>query len=97
MEINITDQAVATYVALLKGRFGTNLGQVIEDEIFDEMNQGNGDYSLPEEWNDEEFSRWAKMDLEWNAAEEGEEFVDVEFATTLFESNLMMGLEDYYI
>jgi len=97
MEINITDQAVATYVALLKGRFGTNLSRVIEDEIYDEMNQGNGEYSLPEEWNEEEFSRWAKMDLEWNAAEGFEEFVDEEFATTLFESNLMMGLGDYYI
>lgn len=96
MEIIITEQVVAAYVALFKQKFGANAYLAMQ-EIHDEMNQGNGSYKLPTEWNDEELAKWAKMDLEWNAAEEGIDIVDEEYAKALFEATLMMGLEEFYI
>jgi hypothetical protein len=94
-EINIKQEAVAAYLNLLKGKFGTNLGLVIEELLFDSSNMH---FEIPEKWNDEEFAKWAKMDLRWNAAEEEVEEVDSEFAEAIFESNLMLaGVENYFI
>jgi hypothetical protein len=95
-EIIVQQQAITTYVNLLKEKFGTNLGLLIQELLFDSSNMH---FEIPEEWNDEEFAKWAKMDLRWNAAEEGEvEEVDSEFAEAIFESNLMLaGIEDYFI
>ena len=93
-KVEASPEAIKTYLTLLKDKFGHKLGQFIEDELYDSMNMGN--YTLPEEWNDEEFSKWAKMDLEWNASEGGEEVVDSNFAEDLFKSNLKLyGVEDY--
>lgn len=96
MEINITGQAVATYVALLKGKFGANLGRVIEEVLYDSMNM---DFQIPEEWNDAELAKWAEMDLSWNAyegEEEGE--LGADFAEDIFASNLLIfGIEEYFI
>ena len=93
-KVEASPEAIKTYLTLLKDKFGHKLGQFIEDELYDSMNMGN--YTLPEEWNDEEFSKWAKMDLEWNASEGGEEVIDSNFAEDLFKSNLKLyGVEDY--
>jgi hypothetical protein len=55
-----------------------------------------GNYTLADHWNDEEFSKWAKMDLECNAYEGGEEVIDSNFAEDFLKSNLKLyGVEDY--
>ena len=93
-EVEASSEAIKTYLTLLKNKFGNKLPQFIEDELYDSMNMGN--YQLPEEWNDEEFAKWAKMDLEWNASEGEEEIIDSNFAEDLFKSNLeLYGVEDY--
>jgi hypothetical protein len=96
MEIIIKQEAISTYVNLLKEKFGSNLGLVIEEVLFDSMNM---DFNIPETWNDEEFAKWAKMDLTWNASEGEEEGeIGADFAESLFESNLdLFGIEDYFI
>jgi hypothetical protein len=92
--IEASPEAVSTYVNLLKNKFGDKLGQFIEDELYDSMNMSY--FTLPAEWNDKELAKWAKMDLEWNASEGGEETIDVDFAKDLFNSNLKLyGVEDY--
>lgn len=95
-EIIVQQEALTTYVNLLKEKFGTNLGLLIEELLFDSMNMH---FEIPEEWNDEEFAKWAKMDLSWNAAETTDvQIVDPEFAEAIFESNLMLaGIENYFI
>lgn len=96
MELTITAEAVATYVALLKGRFGVNLGRVIEEVLYDSMNM---DFEIPKEWNDAELAKWAEMDLSWNAYE-GEEEGELggDFAEDIFASNLLIfGIEEYFI
>jgi hypothetical protein len=95
-EIIVQQEAITAYVNLLKGKFGTNLGLLIEELLFDSMNMH---FEIPEEWNDEEFAKWAKMDLRWNAGETIDVYiVDPEFAEAIFESNLMLdGIEDYFI
>jgi hypothetical protein len=93
-EVEASPEAIKTYLTLLKGKFGDKLSQFIEDELYDSMNMGN--YELPQEWNDKEFAKWAKMDLEWNASEGEEETIDSDFAKDLFKSNLSLyGVEDY--
>jgi hypothetical protein len=93
-EVEASPEAIKTYLTLLKGKFGDKLSQFIEDELYDSMNMGN--YELPQEWNDEEFAKWAKMDLEWNASEGEEGIIDSDFAKDLFKSNLSLyGVEDY--
>jgi hypothetical protein len=95
-ETIIKQEAISTYVNLLKEKFGSNLGLVIQEELFDSMNMT---FEIPEEWNDEELAKWAKMDLEWNASEGGEEGeLGADFAEDLFKSNLnLCGIEDYFI
>lgn len=95
-EIIIKQEAISTYVNLLKEKFGTNLGLVIEEVLFDSMNM---DFNIPETWNDEEFAKWAKMDLTWNASEGGEEGeIGADFAEDLFKGNLSLyGIENYFI
>ena len=95
-EIIIKQEAISTYVNLLKEKFGSNLGLVIEEVLFDSMNM---DFKLPETWNDEEFAKWAKMDLTWNASEGGEEGeIGADFAEDLFKGNLnLYGIKDYFI
>jgi hypothetical protein len=96
LKVKASPEAIKTYLTLLKGKFGGKLSQFIEDELYDSMNMGN--YKLPQEWNDEEFKRWAKMDLEWNASEGGEKIIDSDFAKDLFKSILnMYGVEDYLV
>jgi hypothetical protein len=93
--IEIENDAVLLYVALLKGKFGNNLPQLISELLYDSMNMGN--FQLPSEWNDTEYIKWAKMDLEWNASEGGESVVDKDFAIDLFVSNLnICEIEDYF-
>ena len=93
--IEIQQDAVLLYVALLKERFGNNLPKLIEEVLYDSMNMSN--FKLPSQWNDEEYIKWAKMDLEWNAAEGGEEVVDKEFAVDIYKSNMCIdGIEDYF-
>jgi hypothetical protein len=59
------------------------------------MNMGN--FKLPSQWNDEEYIKWAKMDLEWNASEGGEQVVDDQLAIDVYKSNLYIdGIEDYF-
>ena len=94
--IIIKQEAITTYGNLLKVKFGTNLGLVIEEVLFDSMNM---DFGIPETWNDAEIARWAKMDLTWNASEGGEEGeIGADFAEDLFKANLnICGIEDYFI
>lgn len=98
----VPQDAISTYVNLLKNKFGTNLGQVIEEVLFDDLNM---DFKLPKTWNDEEFAKWAKMDITWNFLQtkdtlvgyEGEE-IGVEYVRDLFEASLQLsGIEDYFI
>jgi hypothetical protein len=95
MEIIIKQQAISSYVNSLKEKFGTNLGTVIEDVIYDDMNM---DFEFSEEWNDEEFARWAKMDLEWNAVEAEIQTVDKDFADNCMNGILSIaGIEKYFV
>jgi len=82
----VTPEAVSSYVTNMKEAFKDRLPMVIEEVLYDDMNMRN--FELPSQWNDEELERWAKMDLEWNASEGDEEIADVEFAESLFMSNL---------
>lgn len=95
-EIIVKQEAITTYVNLLKEKFGTNLGLLIKELLSDSTSMH---FEVPEVWTEEEFAKWAKMDLRWNAAEEGGIVeVDSEFAKAIFESNLMLsGIEDYFI
>ena len=95
--IEIKNDAVLLYVALLKERFGNNLPRLISELLYDSMNMKY--FTLPSEWNDDEYIKWAKMDLEWNASEGGEEGeLGADFAEDLFKSNLnLCGIEDYFI
>jgi hypothetical protein len=93
--IEIQQDAVLLYVALLKEKFGNNLPKLIEDLLYDSMNMRN--FKLPSQWNDEEYIKWAKMDLEWNASEGGEQVVDDQLAIDVYKSNLYIdGIEDYF-
>ena len=82
----VTPEAVSSYVTNMKDAFKDRLPMVIEEVLYDDMNMRN--FALPSIWNDEEFERWAKYDLEWNASEGDEEIADVEFAEAMFMSNL---------
>jgi hypothetical protein len=93
--IEIQQDAVLLYVALLKEKFGNNLPKLIEDLLYDSMNMRY--FKLPSQWNDEEYIKWAKMDLEWNASEGGEQVVDDQLAIDVYKSNLYIdGIEDYF-
>jgi hypothetical protein len=93
--IEIQQDAVLLYVALLKEKFGNNLPKLIEDLLYDSMNMRH--FKLPSQWNDEEYIKWAKMDLEWNASEGGEQVVDDQLAIDVYKSNLYIdGIEDYF-
>jgi hypothetical protein len=93
--IEIKNDAVLLYVALLKEKFGNNLPRLISELLYDSMNMRY--FTLPSEWNDEEYIKWAKMDLEWNASEGGESIVDEQFAVDIFKSNLnICDIEEYF-
>ena len=93
--IEIQQDAVLLYVALLKEKFGNNLPKLIEELLYDSMNMGN--FKLPSQWNDEEYIKWAKMDLEWNASEGGEQVVDDQLAIGVYKSNLYIdGIQDNF-
>jgi hypothetical protein len=93
----VTPEAVSLYVINMKEAFKDRLPMVIEEVLYDDMNMRN--FELPSQWNDEEFERWAKYDLEWNASEGDEEIANVEFAEALFMSNLDLvgSIDEIYI
>jgi hypothetical protein len=93
----VTPEAVSLYVTNMKEAFKDRLPIVIKEVLYDDMNMGN--FELPNQWNDNEFERWAKYDLEWNASEGDEEIADVEFAEALFMSNLdlVSSIDELYI
>jgi hypothetical protein len=93
----VTPEAVSLYVTNMKEAFKDRLPIVIKEVLYDDMNMGN--FEVPNQWNDNEFERWAKYDLEWNASEGDEEIADVEFAEALFMSNLdlVSSIDELYI
>jgi hypothetical protein len=95
LQVRVEQEAISVYLELLKMKFGDNLGKLIEELLLDSANMV---FEIPEQWDDKSFQDWAKMDLEWNAEEEGEEVVDVQYVRDLYKSNLYLdGIEEYFI
>ena len=46
-KVTVKQEAILVYLELLKGRFGENLGEVIEEVLFDSMNM---DFEIPKNW-----------------------------------------------
>ena len=96
MKINITEAAINTYVNLHKGKFGEDFGKYVEQCLYSGLSTNT--FTLPSEWNDEEFTKWAEYDLLWMAKEEGNiETIDSEYAEAIFEANLEQFEEGDFI
>lgn len=79
--------AVSTYVDLHKEKFGEYFGKYIEQCLYSSLS--NSSFTLPDEWNDMEFAKWAEYDLIWMATQEGGiQIVGSEYAESIFENNL---------
>ena len=85
--IKVTQSAINTYVNLHKERFGEDFGKYIEQCLYSSFSTST--FTLPSEWNDEEYAKWAEYDLLWMASEEGGiEIIDSEYAEAIYESNM---------
>jgi hypothetical protein len=91
-----TPEAISTYVQLMKRKFGSNLGNVIKDELYDEANMS---YDLPQVWSDEEFAKFAKQDLELLADMDGVDVINADFAKQVVGQALeaIHDIEKYYV